>query len=167
MRTDVVKILDVLFSDLGEDEFVCVSLDAKFNCQVAHRDFQRWLEDPTLKESWFVNLSTVRGIPRSKKLKRTNDQCVRVHAIVLDDIGEADKSICPRTDVPVDPTFIIETSPKNYQYFYKIDATDDFQTYNKISQAMADKGLTDPKAVGHNRLVRLPGSLNAKHNGGI
>ena len=78
--------------------------------------------------------------------------------MVLDDIGT--KSKLP----PLEPTWIIETSPDNYQWGYTF-ALDDQPLKGDFSaaiKAIAEAGYTDGGAINPVRNFRIPGSVNLK-----
>jgi hypothetical protein len=86
------------------------------------------------------------------------DNCERVAFLVLDDVGT--KAKVP----PIAPTWIMETSPSNYQYGYTF-ALDDQPMKGDFAAAIvaiADAGYTDGGAINPVRNFRLPGSLNLK-----
>jgi len=84
--------------------------------------------------------------------------CEMVAFLMLDDIGTKSK-------VPdLQPTWIMETSPGNYQYGYTF-SLDDQPTKGDFSaaiKAIADAGYTDAGAVNPIRNFRLPDSVNLK-----
>ena len=84
--------------------------------------------------------------------------CEVVAFLVLDDVGT--KSKMP----DLVPTWIMETSPGNYQYGYTF-SLDDQPTKGEFSaaiKAIADAGYTDGGAINAVRNFRLPGSINLK-----
>ena len=86
------------------------------------------------------------------------DNCERVAFLVLDDVGT--KAKVP----PIAPTWIMETSPDNYQYGYTF-ALDDQPMKGDFAAAIvaiAEAGYTDGGAINPVRNFRLPGSLNLK-----
>ena len=86
------------------------------------------------------------------------DNCERVAFLVLDDVGT--KAKVP----PIDPTWIMETSPDNYQYGYTFGLDDQPMKgdFAAAIVAIADAGYTDGGAINPVRNFRLPGSLNLK-----
>jgi hypothetical protein len=83
--------------------------------------------------------------------------CEFVAFLVLDDVGTKSKT------PPLPPTWIMETSPGNYQWVYAF--TEDQPTKSDFSAAIiaiADAGYTDPGAINAVRNFRLPGSINLK-----
>ena len=86
------------------------------------------------------------------------DNCERVAFLVLDDVGT--KAKVP----PIAPTWIMETSPDNYQYGFTF-ALDDQPSKGDFSAAIvaiAEAGYTDGGAINAVRNFRLPGSINLK-----
>ena len=81
--------------------------------------------------------------------------------LMLDDVGT--KSRVP----PVPPTWIIESSPDNYQYGYAFteDGVPTGAQFVATVKNLAELGYTDPGAGGLVRNFRLPGSINLKRNG--
>jgi hypothetical protein len=83
--------------------------------------------------------------------------CEYCLALVLDDVGSKSKT------PPLAPTWIMETSPGNYQWGYAF--TEEQPTKAEFSaaiRAIADAGYTDPGACNPVRNFRLPGSVNLK-----
>ena len=107
----------------------------------------------------YVCVSTVQAAPR---LRRRKSDCVRACVVLLDDVGT--KVGIP----PVPPTAILETSPDNFQYLYRLDPPENVaegpEVYEAAVQHLADKGFTDPGSLGVSRVFRLPRSLNVKHS---
>ena len=82
--------------------------------------------------------------------------CTHVLVMVLDDIGT--KSKAP----PLPPTWIMETSPGNFQWGYVFSeqpGTGDFAAAIKV---IAEAGYTDEGAINPVRNFRIPGSVNLK-----
>jgi hypothetical protein len=78
--------------------------------------------------------------------------------LVLDDVGT--KAKVP----PIAPTWIMVTSPGNYQYGYTFGLDDQPMKgdFAAAIVAIADAGYTDGGAINPVRNFRLPGSLNLK-----
>jgi hypothetical protein len=108
-----------------------------------------------------------RVIGTYQKLPRTDNVCFAQVAIVLDDIGTR---VNP-SYIKAVPTFIVATSPKNYQYVYvlTVPCTDkDLMNSVLYSIKVHRPILSDPGALGSwNRLARLPYGINGKKGGGI
>jgi len=111
------------------------------------------------KGAWYCNTA-------SFILNRFNDgkpsasaiNCELVAFLVLDDVGTKSKT------PDLKPTWIMETSPNNFQYGYTF-ALDDQPTKGDFSaaiKAIADAGYTDGGAINAVRNFRLPNSVNLK-----
>ena len=94
--------------------------------------------------------------------KRQKKNFVRLHALMLDDIG---------TRVPLDrltlkPSWLIETSVGNYQAGYILkDSVEDSELADQLMKAVVDAGLSDPGAGGPTaRWARLPVAINGKND---
>ncbi|MEK9809190.1 MAG: DNA-primase RepB domain-containing protein, partial [Candidatus Nanopelagicales bacterium] len=84
-------------------------------------------------------------------------RCVEyVLCMILDDIGTKSKP------PPVEPTWVMETSPGNFQFGYVFSEQPTKADYSAAIVAMAAAGYTDPGAVNPVRNFRLPGSVNLK-----
>ena len=86
--------------------------------------------------------------------------CEYVICLILDDVST--KSKVP----PIAPTWIMETSPENYQYGYVFSEQPTKHEYSAAIRAIADAGYTDPGAVNPVRNFRIPGSVNLKADKG-
>ena len=82
--------------------------------------------------------------------------CEYVLVLVLDDVGT--KSKIPS----LAPTWIIETSPGNFQYGYVFRIQPGRGEFAAAIRAIAEAGYTDPGACNPVRNFRLPGSVNLK-----
>jgi hypothetical protein len=82
--------------------------------------------------------------------------CEYILVLILDDVGT--KSQVP----PLPPTWIIETSPANFQYGYVFSEQPPKAEYAAAITAIAAAGFTDPGACNPVRNFRLPGSVNLK-----
>jgi len=79
-----------------------------------------------------------------------------VAVMVLDDIGTKSKT------PPLPPTWIMETSPDNYQWGYVFSEQPPKGEFAAAIKAIAAAGYTDPGACNPVRNFRLPGSVNLK-----
>jgi len=83
-----------------------------------------------------------------------------VGCMVLDDIGTKSKT------PPLPPTWIMETSPGNFQWGYAFSEQPAKGDYSAAIIAIAAAGYTDPGAINPVRNFRLPGSVNLKPTAG-
>lgn len=91
------------------------------------------------------------------KHSRKNENFKALHVLVCDDVGT--KAKIPE----LKPTYIIETSPNNFQFGYKLASPEqDISKANALIAELVTSGYSDPEARGIVRLVRLPGGINGK-----
>ena len=96
-------------------------------------------------------------------LKRGREQAQAAYVVGLDDIGTK------ATEPSLLPSYIIETSPGNFQWGYliypfELDGSHGAKTqyYEACINGLIKAGLSDPGAIGCYRLLRIPGSINRK-----
>jgi hypothetical protein len=98
------------------------------------------------------------GASVNRKHRRRSD-LVAVRAIVIDDVGtkvDSDK-------LKAAPTWILETSPGNYQWGYMLKTWDaDIPKADALFKALVEAGLQDKGVNTACRLFRIPGSINLK-----
>lgn len=87
--------------------------------------------------------------------------CEYIACMVLDDIGtKSNQPLLP-------PTWIIETSPGNFQWGYAFNEEQPTKAdFTAAVRALADAGYTDPGACNAVRNFRIPGSINLKEGKG-
>lgn len=81
-----------------------------------------------------------------------------VGCMVLDDVGTKSKT------PPLEPTWVMETSPGNFQWGYAFSEQPTKSDFSAAIVAIAAAGYTDPGAINAVRNFRLPGSVNLKPN---
>lgn len=108
-------------------------------------------------QAWYINTASFM-LDRFEdgRISASSANCDYILFMMLDDIGT--KSKVP----PLPPTWIIETSPKNYQYGYAFAEQPTKQDFTAAIKAIAVAGYTDLGACNPVRNVRLPGSVNLK-----
>lgn len=160
------KFLDTIFQDIGDDEQVCVSRanpkkDGQgvwfSNYLTSARQWRKW--DATKQDqAWYFCVSTVNGALNEKgsMVARGRNNLQHYYCLVLDDIGT--KAGRP----PVAPSWIVETSPNNYQWGYLLEKGKDWGRYEALVEYCHRKGWGDAGAGGSYRLMRVPGSANLK-----
>ena len=82
--------------------------------------------------------------------------CEYILVMMLDDIGTKSKT------PPLEPTWIMETSPGSFQWGYAFSDQPTKAEFSAAIRAIADAGYTDPGACNPVRNFRLPGSVNLK-----
>ena len=113
--------------------------------------------------NWFFTLSTY--LPEvNGQYRRTKAQFHRAYGVMLDDIGtksaeRARLDACP-------PSYLIETSPGNYQAGYLFaEPQENLDRVNALQEALVATGLCDPGAKSPaSRLGRLPRGHNGKYD---
>lgn len=90
--------------------------------------------------------------------------------IVFDDVTSKFIAHKKKAQIPIDriklpPSFVIETSPENYQVgFFLKEPITDARIADSLSDAIIRAGLSDPGATGPTaRLMRLPRGCNGKY----
>ena len=111
------------------------------------------------KGAWYANTACfILNRFKDGKPSASATNCELVAFLVLDDVGTKSKT------PDLKPTWIMETSPNNYQYGYTF-SLDDQPTKGEFSaaiKAIADAGYTDGGAINAVRNFRLPDSVNLK-----
>ena len=167
--TTADQFLATIFSDLNDDEHICVSRAATkkdggvwfHNFTPQDRQWRKW-EPDVQAAAWYFCVSTVSGESNEKgsMIGRGRQHLRRYHCIVLDDIGT--KGAPP----PVEPSWKATTSiingVRNQQWGYLLDPGDDWNTYEAVVDWCAQQGWADAGAGGSYRLMRVPGSTNLK-----
>lgn len=151
--------------ELQPDERVCVGHSAThFNKATGVRKDYFKHYDAAQKRSfpkglaWYYCVSTVHPVP-GEPLRRRLCDLAWAWVLVADDIGTK------ATELPVAPTYILETSAGNYQWGYAlhpVDVSDPHGAahYDACLRALAEAGYSDPGVRGASRMMRLPGSLH-------
>ena len=108
-------------------------------------------------EAWYVNTGSF-IVDRFKdgRPSASSSNCEYVAFMMLDDIGTKSK------EPPLEPTWIIETSPGSFQWGYAFSEQPTKGEYCAAITAIAKSGYTDPGATNAVRNCRLPGSVNLK-----
>jgi hypothetical protein len=89
---------------------------------------------------------------------RKNDNFISLNVLVCDDVGT--KATTPS----LPPSYIIESSPNNFQYGYILTTPETDQSKAKaLIDGLVKSGYTDVAAHGIVRLVRLPSGVNGKN----
>lgn len=101
------------------------------------------------------------------KLTRSEAHATAVVCLMLDDVGT--KS-CPREELPLEPSWLIETSPGNFQAGYLFTEAllpDRFDEFKAFMKKLAANRFTDPGAVDVVRVIRVPCSPHLKVDGKV
>lgn len=88
------------------------------------------------------------------------------HVLVLDDIGTGLGAKIDQGKIKLAPTYVIETSPDNYQLGYALaEPMTDAAEVLQLQQALISQGLLsekDPGMANVTRVMRLPDGVNTK-----
>ena len=112
--------------------------------------------------NWFFTLSTY--LPDNGQYRRTKAQFHRAYGVMLDDIGTKSAGRDRLENCP--PSYLIETSPGNYQAGYLFaEPQESLEQVNALQEALVATGLCDSGAKGPaSRLGRLPRGYNGKYD---
>lgn len=116
-------------------------------------------------EGWYYCVSTV-AHQRRRQIKKRLEDVRTAFVLVVDDVGTKSKS------PPIIPSYVLETSPENYQYGYLLEPftvakpseyaeSKHAAYYDRCLLSLASAGFNDPGFRSANRLARLPGSLHS------
>ena len=108
------------------------------------------------KGAWYGNTAIFVKDRFKDRPSATGANADYVGVMVLDDIGT--KSLIP----PLPPTWIMETSPENYQWGYGFSEQPTVANFEAAIIAIAEAGYTDKGAINAVRNFRLPDSINLK-----
>ena len=110
--------------------------------------------------SWYCNTgSFIISRVVDGRVSASASNCTHCLAMVFDDVGDPEKA--PKVS-PLPPTWIMETSPGNYQWGYAFYEQPTVGEFSAAIKAIAAAGYTDPGACNPVRNFRLPGSINQK-----
>ena len=108
-------------------------------------------------QAWYINTgSFIVDRFEDGRISASAANCDFVLFMMLDDIGTKSKT------PPLAPTWILETSPDNFQWGYAFVEQPSKGEFTAAVKAIAQAGYTDPGACNAVRNVRLPGSVNLK-----
>lgn len=90
--------------------------------------------------------------------KRGKEDVTRARAIWIEDDEVRDE---PRTDFPMSPSIVIESSPGKYHYYF-LTSTENLDEWDAVMNRMVVDWGCDNKAKDRARVLRLPGYLHRK-----
>ena len=106
--------------------------------------------------AWYVSSGSFILDRMTGGLSASAANCTHVTFLAVDDVGT--KSKIP----PLPPTWIIETSPGNYQWAWVLSKQVPLGIAGAAERAFAEAGYTDGGAISPVRNWRIPGSVNLK-----
>lgn len=159
----IEQFLNVVFhSECADDEFVCCYFDTfKQGFPLEEGAFFDKIEATREAAKLYFGTGTVSRDPERGVILNRNTRFVRYHVLVLDDIGtkvRADK-------LPAEflPTYIIESSPDNFQYGYVLEEPiTDFEQARALVELVYGAGFSDAGGKLVMKKVRLPEGINGK-----
>jgi len=108
-------------------------------------------------QAWYGNTASfVIDRFETGRVSASAANCEYILVMMLDDIGTKSKT------PPLDPTWIMETSPGSFQWGYAFSDQPTKAEFSAAIKAIAEAGYTDPGACNPVRNFRLPGSVNLK-----
>jgi len=167
-NVDNIEFLLAIFGDQTSDDCpIVVSFEGNPNTVHSKKWFGRaWCgdADPIViapSANNYFSLAKYRP-DETGQYRRKKSFFQSLYAVMLDDIGS--KVAIDR--LTLQPSWLLETSPSNYQAGYILDEPlADFKTADQLMNAIINAGLCDPGANGPTtRLARLPVAINGKHN---
>ena len=110
--------------------------------------------------NWYFTLAVYQ--PNQEGYRRQEKDCTAVFGVMLDDLGTKALPLERLDACP--PSFVIETSPGNYQATYLFDQPEtDLSRVKALNQSLVEAGLCDPGAKSPpTRWGRLPFASNGK-----
>jgi len=160
-------------------------LDFVFHAQLDDEEICLWSTSrqvpgfPTKEEGWgkaylragrpqacYMGCSTMAVDPKGNLYNRQS-QFTGFHVLVLDDVGSGPGSKLAKEALPEayrkNPSYIIETSPDNFQYGYSLDEPiRDLELAKAFQRLLIQKLGVDRGGCMPNKLVRLPCGVNLK-----
>ena len=107
-------------------------------------------------KAWYVSSGSFILDRMTGGLSASAANCTHATFLAVDDVGT--KSKIP----PLPPTWIIETSPGNYQWAWVLSEQVPLGIAGAAERAFAEAGYTDGGAISPVRNWRIPGSVNIK-----
>lgn len=111
---------------------------------------------PRGESAWYANTASFINERIKDKVSAAAANATHCLFLVLDDVGTKSKT------PSIKPTWVLETSPGNFQWGYIFSEQPTTGQFTVAIKAIADAGYTDPGATNPVRNVRVPGSVNLK-----
>lgn len=107
-------------------------------------------------KAWYVSSGSFILDRMAGGLSASAANCTHVTFLAVDDVNTKSKT------PPLPPTWIIETSPGNYQWAWVLSEQVPLGVAGAAERAFAEAGYTDGGAISPVRNWRIPGSINLK-----
>ena len=163
---DNTGFMSVVFGDLpGAQRPIVVGVKGRINAQTRWPAGDAWepsLDIADASRNWYFTLSTYTPVDGGYRRRKT--QFAQAFGVMLDDIGT---KASPRERLDAcPPSYVIETSPGNFQVGYLFDEPcADLERVEALQEALVAAGLCDPGAKGPSaRIGRLPVGCNGKYD---
>ncbi len=118
------------------------------------------MEPECPKKTCYVNISSCYP-DQTGTLGHKRDLFAACHLVILDDVGT--KVPIDKTPAKLKPTYIIESSPGNYQYGYVFKKPITvYEHAQAIVEALAHAELTDCGGLTATKVVRIGAGINGK-----
>lgn len=154
--------LDLVFAKAGDDDNILTwSAKGAPGYPVSDETLLKNLERIPVGRSLYFGTSSCTPDPIEGRLYNRKALFNRFFVLVLDDIGTK----VPVSKIPdkLKPTYIIESSPGNFQYGYVLKEPLDVLTQAEmLVQLVYDAGYSDDGGKMATKLVRLPDGVNGK-----
>lgn len=151
----------VFHTALAADEEICCYFDAGYHGYPRSEDaLITKLERTRKTASLYMGTATVKR-HKDGNIYNRKEQFARWCVLVLDDIGTK----IPLEKIPeeFEPTYIIESSPNNFQYGYVFDKPiEDYEQARALIELVYSGGFSDEGGKLVNKKVRLPEGINGK-----
>ncbi len=163
---EVRDFIDMVYepSELRDDENVLCFFDAKAHRKpISKAVLLDKLRRTRQAARLYIATATVTTDEVQQRPLNRKKLFFRFHLLVLDDIGTK----VPLSKIPksFEPTYIIESSPENFQYGYVLEVPiDDYEVARTLVSLTYASGYTDEGGALVNKKVRLPQGVHGKPN---
>jgi len=149
----------VFHTELIENEEILTYHDyGRHNLAISPEALLRLLSRSRKPARLYYGCSTCKR-DQEGSLRNRKDLFSRYHVLVLDDIGTK----VPESKITLDPTYVLESSPGNFQYGYVLkEPLTDLDEAQCLVDLVYGAGLSDEGGKLATKKVRLPGGVNGK-----
>lgn len=158
----VDRFLDVVFhTEFLEGENICLYHEKTGHSFPDEEEiFFKKLRRSTSPARLYMGTATV-GRDDEDEIRNKKEAFTRYHVLVLDDIGtKVDFDKLPKD---FDPTYVIESSPGNFQYGYVLETPlENYEQARALIELVYGGGFSDEGGKLVNKKVRLPEGINGK-----
>lgn len=159
---ELQEFLETVFHvELLDDEHIlCYHDYGQHNLAISENNLFDILERSKKPARLYVGTATCYQDPDGF-LRNKLGNFARYHMLVLDDIGVK----VPIEKITLQPTYIIESSPGNFQYGYVLkEPLESLEEAQALVDLVYSAGLSDEGGKLATKKVRLPGGINGKRN---